>query len=431
MERAVSLHNMGKKMKISTSIIFAFILSLVLALTVTVSASPATATLAGPGTVRSGDTITLSFNLNGSNLHGVSGTLSYDSEQVTPIATKQKVPAPWVIEFNGNNFIAYDDSLETPVDGHTTIFTATFQVKDLPAGTPVTISLTNVIASEGNTDEEIGTVSYAITISPPPSQENHLKSLMVTNTALSPAFNEKTTTYVTTVPFSTTKLNINAVAKDSKATVTIDNPPLVVDEITAVTITVTAEDGSVKIYTIQVKRQQDPNYIPSGDNTLTDLTVNGYVISPAFKEDISQYIVWLPYETENITVIGTTAHKKATVTVEGGTNLVAGKDNVIKITCIAENKAERVYILIAKRAAPHGSDEPLPTEPLPSEPDPTASTTEPTVDETSPSTITPGTPTDTQDNRVKVMLIVSILIGVLALTMGTMVGIVIGRKTKR
>ena len=164
-------------MKISTSIIFAFILSLVLALTVTVSAAPATATLAGPGTVRSGDTITLSFNLNGSNLHGVSGTLSYDSEQVTPIATKQKVPAPWVIEFNGNNFIAYDDSLETPVDGHTTIFTATFQVKDLPAGTPVTISLTNVIASEGNTDEEIGTVSYAITISPPPSQENHLKSL--------------------------------------------------------------------------------------------------------------------------------------------------------------------------------------------------------------------------------------------------------------
>ena len=65
-----------------------FVLTICLLLPLTVSAASASATLSGPGTVRAGDAITLTFKLNGSNLSGVSGTLSYDSNQLQLTGTK-------------------------------------------------------------------------------------------------------------------------------------------------------------------------------------------------------------------------------------------------------------------------------------------------------------------------------------------------------
>ena len=70
-------------MKKTVSIIITLVLCLALTLPITVSAASASASLTGPGTIRAGDTITLSFNLNGSGIFGASGTLSYDSNQVT------------------------------------------------------------------------------------------------------------------------------------------------------------------------------------------------------------------------------------------------------------------------------------------------------------------------------------------------------------
>lgn len=82
-------------------------------------------------------------------------------------------------------------------------------------------------------------------------------------------------------------------------------------------------------------------------------------------------MIWLPYETESVSVTGTAADSKASVRVEGGTGLAAGQDNVIKVICIAENGTEKVYTIIAKRAAAHdGSTEPTqPSQPTqPNEP---------------------------------------------------------------
>ena len=103
-------------MKKIISILTVLLFCLALMLPVTVSAASASASLSGPGTVRAGDTITLSFNLNGSGIFGASGTLSYDSSQVTLSGTSQKIGAPWAVEFNGNNFVAYDNNLTNPIN---------------------------------------------------------------------------------------------------------------------------------------------------------------------------------------------------------------------------------------------------------------------------------------------------------------------------
>lgn len=350
-------------MKKAISILTVLILTLALMLPITVSAASASASLSGPGTVRAGDTITLSFNLNGSGIFGASGTLSYDSSQVTLSGTSQKIGSPWAVEFNGNNFVAYDNNLSNPINGNKTLFAVTFKVQSVAAGTNIKISYTGVKASDGSADANVGTVTYSTTIAAPLATDNNLASLTVSNATISPAFSAGTTNYTTSVPFEVSKLSVSATAADGKAKVSINSPNLTPNGTTKVTVTVTAENGAKKTYTISVKRAQDPNYKPSDNNKLSGISVDGFLLSPAFNTDTTQYVVWLPYETTSIKIGGSAVDGKASVAVEGGDNLAAGQDNPVKVICTAENGDKKTYTVIVKRAAAHdGSVEELPDE---------------------------------------------------------------------
>ena len=406
-----------------TIIILLCMVLLVAAPVMTLAAS-ATGSLTGPGTVRAGDTITVSFNLSGSGIYGVTGTLSYDSSQVTLTKTTQKIASPWAVEFNGNSFVAYDNNLNTPINSSTTVFTATFTVKDLKAGTKLTISCNNVTASDGTADISVGSVSYTVTIAEPLSGNCNLQSLTVGNATISPAFSAGTTSYTASVPYEVSKLELSAVAADSKAKVSISNPSLVANGTTKATVTVTAENGAAKTYTISVTRAQDPNYVPSGENRLSDITVTGFLLSPVFDADVDEYLVWLPYEVENITVSGTPKDGNASVTVSGGSNLVAGEDNVVTLICTAENGDTKEYTVIAKRAVAHGSETISPTENESQQTSPNEnSPSEIESDETETDTIQSA---DTTDDSAKEKQGIAwwwlIVVGMVALAVGSVAG---------
>ena len=411
-------------MKRIISLTVVFLLCICL-LAVPAFAASAGATLTGPGTVRAGDTITLTFNLNGTGIYGASGTLSYDANQLTLTGTNQVIGNGWAVEFNGNNFVAYDNNLENPINSNTALFTATFKVKSLSTGTAVKVSFTNVTASDGSADIAIGTVSYSATIAAPMSTDNALKSLTVSNATISPAFNAGTTNYTAEVPFEVSQLNVTAVANDSKARVTVNSPNLIPNGTTNVTVTVAAENGSTKTYTIAVKRAQDPNYVASSNNNLSGITVDGFLLSPVFSADKTQYLVWLPYETESITVSGTAADSKASVTVEGGANLVAGQDNEVKVICTAEDGTQKVYTVIAKRAAAHGGSEIPPIQPT----QPTKPTAPPTTapaPTTQQSATQPQQPATTAADGVPVWVL--ILVGIVCLAGGLAAGMFLKKK---
>lgn len=388
-------------------------------LTVTAFAASASASLTGPGTVRAGDTITLSFNLNGSGIYGVSGTLSYDSSQVTLTGTSQKIGSPWAVEFNGNNFVAYDNNLSSPINSSKTLFIVNFKVKDVAVGTNIKISYTNVAASDGNADINVGTVIYSVKTAAPLSTNNKLSAMAVSNATISPAFSPDTTSYTAEVPFSVSKLDIKATAADGKAKVSVDNPTLTPNGTTSVTVTVTAENGSKKTYTISVKRAQDPNYVPSTNNDLSGIAVDGFLLSPVFSADVTEYVVWLPYETESIQISGTPGDSKASVTVVGGESLVAGQDNPVQVICKAENGTEKVYTVIVKRAAAHdGTVEDLPSETTPPDPEPSETTPpENTPSETNPTDSTTAN-TNSENNANGIAWWWLIVVGVAALAAG-------------
>ncbi len=359
-------------MKKRISVISLLILCLLLVFPITAFAVSGSATLTGPDTVRAGDTITLTLNLSGKDIYGAEGMLSYDKNVLELKEMKQKVGGDWVVEFNGNNFVAYDNNLSKPISSKTAVLTVSFKVKNVAVGTDIKVSYTGMIISDGSNEVSLGTVSYSAKVAAPKSKDSALKSLTVSNATISPKFSAGTTSYTAEVPFSVNKLDVKATANDGKAKVSIDSPNLTPGGTTKVTVTVTAENGDKKVYTISVKRAQDPNYVPSGNNSLSGIKVDGFKLSPVFSAENTSYLIWLPYETENVTVSGTPADSRASVRVEGGENLKAGADNEIKVICKAENGTEKVYTVVAKRAAAHGStNEPTqPTEPAqtPTEP---------------------------------------------------------------
>lgn len=403
-----------------------------------VSAAGATASLTGPNTVRAGDTITLSFKLNGSGLYGASGALSYDKSQLDFVSTSQKIASPWMVEFEGSNFVAYDNALTNPIKKDTELFTVTFKVKNLTPGTTVKVSFTGVTASDGSADSNIGTVTYSATIAEPMSTKNDLASLTVKNATISPAFSASVTSYTAEVPFSVSKLEIDAKGVE-KTTVTVDSPNLIPGGTTTVKITVKAESGATKTYTITVKREQDPNYQASGNNNLSGITVDGFLLSPVFTAENTQYVIWLPFETESVTVSGTAQDNKASVSVEGGEELEAGKDNVIKVICTAENGETKEYTVVAKRAAAHGEQPVTPpetsedevSEPEVSEDEvsePEESTPATSQPETDGSTPEPTPDPKTEKSGVPVWVIA--VVAVVCLAAGLGAGIVIGKKKK-
>ncbi|MBQ3146668.1 MAG: cadherin-like beta sandwich domain-containing protein [Oscillospiraceae bacterium] len=393
-------------------------------LSVTAFAAGESATLTGPGQVRAGDTITVALNVTGNGIYGASGILSYNSSQLTFVKAEPVVGSTWAVEFNGNHFVAYDNNLSTPIRGTAAMLALTFKVVNVAPGTVITVSCDDLAVSDGNADAKLGSVSYQTTVLAPKSTDNNLQSLTVSNATLSPAFSAGTTSYTAEVPFSVSQLDIQAVANSGKASVRIDNPVLTPGATTNVKVTVTAENGSVKTYTIAVKRAQDPNYVASGNNLLSGINVSGFQLSPAFQADKTDYVIWLPYETESVSVTGTAADSKASVRVEGGTGLVAGQDNVIKVICIAENGTEKVYTIIAKRAAAHdGSTEP--TQPSqPTQPNEPTQPNQPTQPEA------PTNPNTSSDKEASggISWWILILASALCLTVGLLLGIVLTKK---
>lgn len=409
----------------------ALFLTLILLLSctiLTVSAAPS-ASMSGPSTVRAGDTITVSFSAGGGILGG-SGTVSYDSSLLTLKGYTATIGGSWAVEFSGNSFVFYDNTMASPINGSSQIFTATFQVSSsVAAGSNISVTASGVTLSDGTQDTSAGSARYSATIAPPLSSNCNLSVLTVSNATLSPAFSAGVTSYQVSVPYSTASLKLSATAADSKASVSINNPTLTPAATTTVSVTVTAENGATKTYSIKAARAQDPNYVKSNNANLGALSVDGFMLSPTFAADTDRYYVWLPYEVDSIAVKASADHSLASATVGELPELIPGKAADVAVTVTAEDGTQRQYTLTVFRApafedtdaflSGQRDTEPTeePTEAVTETPTEPPTTVEPTVYEPEPR------PTATE---VGLPVVIAIACGCLALGMGVMY--VIGKK---
>lgn len=322
--------------------ITALIMSLLIVFTMIpiYSFAAAAASFTGPTTVRAGDTVSVAFKVSGGNLSGYSGTLKYDSSVLTLQSVSSNAGSSWSFTRNGNNIVAYDTTGNTAPA--TALFTATFKVNSgVATGTAVETSFSGDFSMDG-TESELS-ATYKSTIAAPLSSDATLSSLTVGNAKLSPAFSPNKTEYSCgTVDFNVSKLSISAVANDSGSKVSIDGSNLSVGKNT-VKITVTASNGAKKTYTISVTREQDPNYVASTNTKLSGITVSAGQLSPEFAADVTEYVVYVPYEIAVFSISASAADPLAQG-AEGveEAQLKVGL-NKLEVKCIAEDGSEGVY----------------------------------------------------------------------------------------
>lgn len=303
----------------------------------------ASGSLSGPQTVRAGDTINLILNLSAPGSYGVEGTLSYDASVLTYVNISG-LPSGWVMEMSGNKIIVYDDRMQNPLGASQNVLTVTFKVnQSVAAGTLINASVTGIIATDGSTESNIGTVSYSVAAAAPLSSDNNLDSLSINGITLSPAFSANVTEYNGgEVEFEVSSVNVNAVAKDAGARVNVSGSNLVVGN-NRVTVTVTAANGATKNYVINIVRKQDPNYQASTDATLRELSVSVGILSPIFSPDISEYVVYLPFEMTSIQATGVANDEKSLGVTNGELTSLSEGVNQLSVICKAEDGSEKTY----------------------------------------------------------------------------------------
>ena len=355
-----------------SSALAGFLAALLLWCLLPVTAEAAGASFSGSGSVRAGDSVTVTFSVSGSNIQGITAVLHYDSSTLTLTGTRQLIGDTWSVDMSGGNLLAYDQSLNNPISGSSAVLAVTFRVKSgVAAGTKVSATITDIMTSDGNSDQNLNDASWSASVASPPSGNANLSGLSCGSYALSPSFSAGTTEYSVTVPYDVSRLPLDYSAADGGANVSVSGNQLSVG-VNTVVLTVTAANGATRRYTISVTRQPDPTATLSSDADLADLTPSEGKLTPAFAPNITEYAVYVPYETTKLSLSATAKDSKALGVTQPDAALKQG-DNVLTVTCTAEDGTTRDYTVhVVRMPAFAGTlpqiGQPEPEEPAPEEP---------------------------------------------------------------
>lgn len=332
---------------------------LALCLPLTVDAAPS-ASLSGPDVLRAGDTLTLSLKLSGEKFYSFEGSISYDTGKLTYLSASGSLSG-WTVDIETDTasagtikFIGIDDKLSAPISTRKTVLTVKFRVKsDLASGTTVRVRCQDITASDGDNDIDFPDTSWSLALSPPLSSDAGLASLSALETSLTPSFSSDVTEYTAaSVPFGVESLTLLYKTSDADAKAEVSGNNLAVGDNT-ITVTVTAPNGNQRSYRITVEREQDPNYIPSADSLLNEIALSAGALSPAFSPERLQYLVTVPYETEQITILGSPRDKKAIGCDTVTASLKVGQ-NDLTLICRAEDGSTTSYRLYVLRMPEYG-----------------------------------------------------------------------------
>ena len=159
------------------------------------------------------------------------------------------------------------------------------------------------------------------------SSTNTLSSLIVNNSKMSPSFSKDTTSYNVVVPNGTSKLDIVYTVSDKKSKVSISgNSNLKDGSDNTVIVTVEAEDGSKKSYTLHVTFDKE-----SSDNKLKSLDIKESKID--FDQDKYEYNIKVSDKVKKLTIDAIAKDKDSKIEIIGNNKLSKGNNVVlIKLT---------------------------------------------------------------------------------------------------
>ena len=202
-------------------------------------------------------TVTVQLSESGTNGKII---VSYDPEALTYVSTSSASVLYSVNESKaGELVIAY--AAASAISAEDILATLVFSYESDYVETAITVTTTERGDADVNDETEIVIDNHI-------SDDNTLRTLKVAEGELAPIFAPTVTDYAINVPYDVEQLTVTAEANDEKAAVVVENPELVPGEVTEVKITVTAENGETRVYTISATRKENHVHTP--------VTIPGY-----------------------------------------------------------------------------------------------------------------------------------------------------------
>ncbi|WP_248928881.1 cadherin-like beta sandwich domain-containing protein [Paenibacillus hamazuiensis] len=197
-------------------------------------------------------------------------------------------------------------------------------------------------------------------VNDPPIKSADLTDLKVNGITVTGFVYDNIGPYHVSIPNQLSWVDITYTKSDNYASVAIQGDAYLSVGENTVTVTVTAEDGTKKVYTIIVNREE-----ASGNADLSGLTLSSGELSPAFGPGTTAYTAAVPNSVTSITVTASVYDSKSTMTVNG--NVVASGEpsgaihlnvgnNTITIVVTAQNGTTKTYKVTVTRAAEEGGN---------------------------------------------------------------------------
>ena len=258
---------------------------------------------------------------------------------------------------------ASDSSAAITVNGNTVTSGTGYIVIGLIAGEPNTVTV--IVTAQDST-----TKTYTITLTRAASLSGNadLGGLTISSGTLSPQFSSSDITYTASVDNSVTQVTVTPTASDSSAAITVNGNTvtsgtgyivigLIAGEPNTVTVIVTAQDSTTKIYTITLTRAASL----SGNADLGGLTISSGTLSPQFSSSDITYTASVDNSVTQVTVTPTASDSSAAITVNGNTvtsgtgyiviGLIAGEPNTVTVIVTAQDSTTKIYTITLTRAA--------------------------------------------------------------------------------
>lgn len=180
------------------------------------------------------------------------------------------------------------------------------------------------------------------------SNNSYLDSLNADVGTFDKTFDRDVLSYTLTVPYNTTTVILSGALADIYSSVTGLTQYTLEGNTTTATITVTAEDGTTRVYTINIVREAATPiaYYPSGDNFLDELTIEGYEID--FSRYTTEYKINVENTINSLDIRAIASDNRSTVLITGNENFKVG-ENIVTIRVTAENGDAREYKIIVNK----------------------------------------------------------------------------------
>lgn len=185
--------------------------------------------------------------------------------------------------------------------------------------------------------------SLLTTEEPAKSSDKALKTLEIANYSINPTFDPEITDYTVSIDKDDVeKLEIKAEPNDTKSKVEISGNENLKAGDNIIKITVTAEDATTRIYTINATKKEK---VALG---LSSLKIDGYTLSPVFATDLLEYKVnILDVNVNSLNISAVANDEEAKVEISGNTGIKQG-ENTIEIKVTSKDGTETItYKIIA------------------------------------------------------------------------------------